>query len=76
MSSSQTALVPHGLGSQGFDGGEQETNGFPVYPGGHLHFGLCLATSHKALDPHLQGELHLPLIHASFESHSELLLHP
>lgn len=39
LSISQSACKPHGLGSQGFDGGRQPIAAFPWYPGGHLQVG-------------------------------------
>ena len=58
----QTVFDPQGLGLQGSDlgGGPSSkthlSKGFPTKPGGHVHMGLCLSTTHCALIPQLPGQ--------------------
>lgn len=44
-----------------------------MYPGGHVQSGLWSVTSHIALTPQAQGDVHFPLIQASLSEHSSSL---
>lgn len=56
---------------------KQWTNGSPVILNVQLQIGLWRITLHWELRPHVpgHGSMHLFLIHARFESHSEFITH-
>lgn len=52
-----------------------DTNGFPMYPGGHEHCGLWLLTEQMADKPHLHGSSQRSFLQAKLYGHSLSVVH-
>lgn len=53
----------------------QEIWGFPMYPGGHLHDAMWLATLHNAVGVQSHGFWQCSFLQANVDGHSESVVH-